>query len=73
MLCCRRTTAPPAPSRVMTRREKTTIALSRSGWTAYAWPVPRCHDADMLLEILEEKGVPSEPLSDYVNAFRCCL
>lgn len=30
----------------------------------------RCHDADMLLQILEEKGVPTEPLSDYINAFR---
>eukprot|EP00904_Undaria_pinnatifida_P002120 jgi/Undpi1/11909/HiC_scaffold_4.g01608.m1 len=30
----------------------------------------RCHDADMLLEILKEKGVPPEPLTDYVNAFR---
>lgn len=32
--------------------------------------VLRCHDADMLMQILEEKGVPAEPLSDYINAFR---
>lgn len=32
--------------------------------------VCRCHDADMLVEILKEKGVPAEPLSDYINAFR---
>ncbi|CAM9440522.1 unnamed protein product [Ectocarpus sp. 4 AP-2014] len=30
----------------------------------------RCHDADMLMQILDEKGVPAEPLSDYINAFR---
>ncbi|CAN0381171.1 unnamed protein product [Pylaiella littoralis] len=30
----------------------------------------RCHDADMLVHILEEKRVPAEPLSDYINAFR---
>eukprot|EP00903_Cladosiphon_okamuranus_P012906 g12050.t1 len=30
----------------------------------------RCHDADMLVEILKEKGVPAEPLADYINAFR---
>ncbi|CAM9909829.1 unnamed protein product [Scytosiphon promiscuus] len=30
----------------------------------------RCHDADMLVQILEEKGVPAEPLADYINAFR---
>ncbi|CAM9750858.1 unnamed protein product [Ascophyllum nodosum] len=30
----------------------------------------RCHDADMLVDVLKEKGVPPEPLADYINAFR---
>lgn len=34
-------------------------------------PYARCHDPDMLLGILEKKGLPAEPLKDYVNAFRC--
>lgn len=39
----------------------------------YVWPFVctcRCHDADMLIKILKEKGVPPEPLADYINAFR---
>ncbi|CAN0517518.1 unnamed protein product [Scytosiphon promiscuus] len=55
----------------MIRREKQTSPYcALVGQSPLFSPARRCHDADMLLEILEEKGVPPEPLTDYVNAFR---